>query len=78
MVYDGWVGSCKVRIFDWIDGKNIYMNMQYFAPGSSLERKPEKEISILVAKEDEEILENHLDSVVQHYDIWGGKYEHSV
>lgn len=40
MDFDKWVGSYKVRAFPWIDGKRIYFNVQYFAPGQSLERPP--------------------------------------
>lgn len=67
MTYDGWVDDCKVRIFDWIDGRNIYMNMQYFAPGISLEGKPAREISVLIPKKDEPMLQKYLHSVVHHF-----------
>ena len=40
---DTWIaGGYKVRAFDWIDGKSIYLNVQYFLSGSSLERPPAK------------------------------------
>lgn len=35
-----WIGPYKVRSFPWIDGKRIYFNVQYFAPGQSVEKPP--------------------------------------
>lgn len=40
MELDKWVGSCKIRAFPWIDGKRIYFNVQYFAPGQSVQKPP--------------------------------------
>ena len=40
MELDKWIGSYKVRAFPWVDGKRIYFNVQYYAPGSSLEKPP--------------------------------------
>ncbi len=40
MEIDKWVGPYKVRAFPWIDGKRIYFNVQYYAPGQSLEKPP--------------------------------------
>ena len=40
MEIDGWVGCYKVRVFPWIDGKRIYFNVLYYAPGQSLEMPP--------------------------------------
>jgi hypothetical protein len=37
---DKWVSGYKVRAFQWIDGKRIYFNVQYYAPGQSIERPP--------------------------------------
>ena len=33
MEIDKWFGCYKVRYFPWIDGKQIYFNVQYFPPG---------------------------------------------
>lgn len=27
---DKWIGSYKVRVFPWIDGKRIYFNVQFW------------------------------------------------
>ena len=40
MERDMWIGSCKGRIFPWIDGKRIYCNVRYFRPGQSIKREP--------------------------------------
>ena len=37
---DDWIEGYKVRAFHWIDGKRIYFNVQYFAPGQSIEKPP--------------------------------------
>ena len=37
---DKWIDSYKVRSFPWIDGKRIYFNVQYYAPGQSIEKPP--------------------------------------
>ena len=40
MKLDKWIGPYKVQAFPWIDKKQIYVNVQYFAPGQSVERPP--------------------------------------
>lgn len=40
MELDTWIGSCKVRIFPWIDGKLIYVNIQYYSCGQSINQPP--------------------------------------
>ena len=64
---DSWVAGYKVRCFDWVDGKSIYMNCQYFAPGSSLSRPPAREKSVLFERtpENEDRIRNYTDSVVR-------------
>ena len=37
---DGWVSGYKVRSFPWVDGKNIYFNVQYYKPGQSIQKPP--------------------------------------
>jgi hypothetical protein len=39
MELDRWIGSYKVRAFPW-NGKRIYFNVQYYAPGQSIEKPP--------------------------------------
>jgi hypothetical protein len=40
MEIDKWVAGYKVRSFPWIDGKRIYFNVQYYAPGQSIAKPP--------------------------------------
>lgn len=49
MEFDKWVDGYKVRVFPWIDCKNIYVNVQYYAPGQSIHRPPVCDKSALVA-----------------------------
>lgn len=49
MELDKWIGSYKVRAFSWIDGKRIYFNVQYYAPGQSVERPPAWDKTVYVA-----------------------------
>lgn len=48
MEIDKWVDGYKVRIFPWIDGKNIYVNVRYYAPGASLSKSPLLDKSALI------------------------------
>lgn len=43
MNLEKWVDGYKVHVMDWIDGENIYINIQYFKPGSSLSKPPAME-----------------------------------
>lgn len=61
---DTWASGYKVRAIDWIDGKNIYLNIQYYLPGASLERSPAKEKTFLIPKSEEWKLKEMLNSVV--------------
>lgn len=63
---DTWEAGCKVRAFDWIDGKSIYLHIEYFAPGQSLSKPPAREKSVLLGKseETEYRLKNYLNSIV--------------
>lgn len=48
MEIDKWVDGYKVRAFPWIDGKHIYFNVQYYAPGQSIAQPPAWEKSVYV------------------------------
>lgn len=48
MELDRWVGPYKVRAFPWIDGKRIYFNVQYYAPGQSIEKPPVWDKSVYI------------------------------
>jgi len=64
MNIDTWVAGYKVRAFDWVDGKNIYMHIEYYKPGASLSQPPAVEKSFLIAKEDEAKIRDCLHSIV--------------
>ena len=48
MNIDTWVSGYKVRSFPWVDGKHIYFNVQYFAPGQSIAQPPVFDKSALI------------------------------
>ena len=48
MEINTWVDGYKVRVFPWIDGKSIYVNIQYYAPGTSLSQPPAMDKSALI------------------------------
>ncbi len=37
---DTWISGYKVMACNWIDGKRIYFNVQYYEPGQSLVKPP--------------------------------------
>lgn len=52
MEFEKWVDGYKVHVFPWIDGKNIYVNVQYFKPGTSISKPPVFDKSALIANDD--------------------------
>lgn len=68
MEIDRWVSGYKVRSFPWIDGKRIYINVQYYAPGQSIERPPvwDKSVYLTDNEEGQRIITDFLDSLVTH------------
>ena len=40
MDFEKWCQGCLVRCCPWIDGKRIYFNVRYFAPGQSICKPP--------------------------------------
>jgi N-acyl-D-aspartate/D-glutamate deacylase len=68
MDIDKWVRSYKVRVFPWIDGKRIYFNVQYYAPSQSIQKPPvwDKTIYIIDNKNGRNLVNNFLDSLVEH------------
>ena len=47
IMLDKWISGRKVEAHDWIDGRNIYVNIRYFLPGSSINR-PVWDKSVLI------------------------------
>lgn len=66
MEIDKWISGYKVRSFPWIDGKTIYLNVQYFEAGQSIEQPPvwDKTIYITNDKAGQMMLNYSLDSLV--------------
>jgi hypothetical protein len=75
---DKWIGSYKVRAFPWIDGKRIYFNVQYYAPGQSVEKPPvwDKTVYITDNVAGRRIVYDLTDSLVNH--IAGMRFEERV
>jgi len=65
---DKWIGSYKVRAFPWIDGKRIYFNVQYYAPGQSVEKPPvwDKTVYITDNNAGRRLVYDFTDSLVNH------------
>jgi hypothetical protein len=68
MNIDKWIGPCKVRSFPWIDGKRIYFNAQYYAPGQSVEKPPvwDKTVYITDNAAGRRIVYDFTHSLVEH------------
>ena len=68
MNFEKWINSYKVRVFPWIDGKHIYVNVQYYAPGSSLSRPPAMDKSVYITDDENgrNMVQNFLRSLVEY------------
>ena len=66
MNLEKWVDGYKVHVMDWIDGENIYMNIQYFKPGSSLSKAPAMEKTAYITNNDKgkNMVQNFLSTLV--------------
>jgi len=52
MEIDRWIESYKVRALPWIDGKRIYFNVQYFAPGQAITKAPVWDKTVYITDND--------------------------
>lgn len=68
MEIDGWFGEYKVRSFPWIDGKLIYFNVQYYAPGQSISQPPVFDKTVYVTDNDagRRMVHDFTDSLAHH------------
>ena len=68
MEIDKWISSYKVRSFPWVDGKHIYFNVQYYAPGQSIERPPawDKTVYITDNPAGQRLINDFICSLVEH------------
>jgi len=65
---DKWISGYKVRSFNWIDGKRIYFNVQYYAPGQSIEKPPiwDKTVYITDNHAGQRLVYDFTHSLVEH------------
>jgi hypothetical protein len=68
MEIDKWIRSYKVRSFPWIDGKLIYFNVQYYAPGQSIAQPPvfDKTVYITDNEAGQRIVYDFTDSLTEY------------
>lgn len=68
MELDEWIGLYKIRSFLWMDGKRIYFNVQYYAPGQSVEKPPvwDKTVYITDNIAGRRLVYDFTDSLVNH------------
>ena len=68
MEINKWIRQYKVRSFPWINGKEIYLNVQYYAAGQSIERPPvwDKTVYITDNVAGQRLISEFLDSLVEH------------
>lgn len=68
MEIDKWIGTYKVRSFLWVDGKRIYFNVQYYAPGQSIGKPPvwDKTVYITDNTAGRRIVNDFTNSLVEH------------
>ena len=65
---DTWISGYKVRAFNWIDGKRIYINVQYYKPGQSIESSPVWGKTVYIADNDkgQRLVNDFTHSLVEH------------
>lgn len=68
MEINKWIGSYKVRSFPWIDGKRIYFNVQYYAPGQSIAQPPvwDKTVYITDNAAGQQLISEFTDTLVEY------------
>ena len=65
---DTWVSGYKVRAFNWIDGKRIYFNVQYYQLGQSIEQPPvwDKTVYIIDNENGQKLVNEFTHSLVEN------------
>ncbi len=68
MEIDKWILGYKIRSFPWVDKKNIYFNVQYYAPGQSISKPPvwDKTVYITNNVAGQNMVEQYTDSLVEY------------
>mgnify|MGYP000870281352 CR=1 FL=1 len=67
MEIEKWIRGYKVRSFPWIDGKCIYFNVQYYAPGQAISNPPvwDKTVYITDNEAGQNLVSNFTHSLVE-------------
>lgn len=65
---DKWILGYKVKAFNWIDGKRIYFNVQYYLPGQSIERPPVWDKTVFITENDNgyKLINDFIYTLVEH------------
>lgn len=68
MDFEKWVDGYKVRVMRWIDGKHIYINVQYFKPGASIQKPPAMEKTAFIVDDEKgrNMVQNYLSTLVNY------------
>lgn len=68
MVRDMWIDGCKVDISPWLDGKRIYVNVQYYVPGQSIHQSPawDKTVYVTDNAAGRMVVSDYAHSLVRH------------
>ena len=68
MEIEKWIGGYKVRSFPWINGKHIYFNVQYYAPGQAISKSPvwDKTVYITENEAGRNLVNNFTDSLIEY------------
>lgn len=68
MEIDKFIRGYKIRSFPWIDGKRIYFNVQYYAPGQSIEQPPvwDKTVYITDNEAGQNFVYNFTDTLTEY------------
>ena len=61
--FDGWMNGERVQVMDWIKQGEIYINIQRFRPGSSI-NNPLTDKTFIVILDHPELLRSYLHSIV--------------
>jgi len=63
-----WIQSYKITSFDWFDGKTIYVNVEYYKPGQSINQPPVWDKSVFIIKNlaGQNVVHNFMDTLVNY------------
>lgn len=68
MEIDRWIGPYKIRVFPWIDGNLIFVNVLYYSPGQSIDKPPAWDKTVYVKDTDKgrQAVYEFTDSLINH------------